>query len=105
MVSHELIDVITGAVTVEILPDVSSSGPTQDELRAYAAARRFEIETGGVTVGGSTVSTDRDSQAMITGAYTYVQAFGAMTVPFKAYANGVAAQPLWLVSRTYETAV
>ena len=28
-----------------------------------------------------------------------------MTVPFKAYANGVAAQPLWLVSRTYETAV
>lgn len=29
----------------------------------------------------------------------------SVTVPFKAYANGVAAQPLWLVNRTYDTAI
>ena len=46
--------------------------PTLDELkrqkRDTIAAARYEAETGGVTVAGVTVRTDRESQALITGA-------------------------------------
>jgi len=46
--------------------------PTLDELkrqkRDSIAAARYESETGGVEVAGVTVRTDRESQALITGA-------------------------------------
>lgn len=46
--------------------------PTFDELKAQKkaeiAAMRFEKETSGITVFGATIDTDRDSQALITGA-------------------------------------
>ena len=46
--------------------------PTFDELKtqkkADIAAARYVAETGGVTVSGATIDTDRDSQALITGA-------------------------------------
>ena len=32
------------------------------------AARRFQVETGGVTVEGVQINTDRDSQSLLTGA-------------------------------------
>lgn len=32
------------------------------------AARRFQVETGGVTVAGVQINTDRDSQSLLTGA-------------------------------------
>ncbi len=28
-----------------------------------------------------------------------------MTIPFEAYANGVAAQPLWVINRTFDTTI
>lgn len=42
-------------------------------LKDYAAQKRFEVETGGVTVGAIRVATDRESQALINGAYSAVQ--------------------------------
>jgi hypothetical protein len=36
--------------------------------RAAIAARRYEAETGGITVGGMAIDTGRDSQALIMGA-------------------------------------
>jgi len=59
------------------------------DLTAYAAAKRFEVETGGVTVNGATVDTSRESQAMITGAYTYSQAHPDETINFKAASGWV----------------
>ena len=59
------------------------------DLAAYAAARRYEVETGGITVGGSEVATDRVSQAMIGNAFSYVQASGAETVSYKTAAGFV----------------
>lgn len=56
---------------------------TADDLIAYAAAKRFSVETGGITVENSKVSTDRASQSLITGAYNYVQANPLATVNFK----------------------
>ena len=32
------------------------------------AARRFQVETGGVTVAGVQINTERDSQSLLTGA-------------------------------------
>lgn len=43
------------------------SAPAPD-WPALIAARRFKVETGGVTVGGIPVNTERDSQVLMTGA-------------------------------------
>lgn len=37
------------------------------ELAAY----RYALETGGITVGGADIDTDRPSQALVNGAYSY----------------------------------
>ncbi len=57
--------------------------PEAGQLRAYAASRRYAVETGGLTVDGATIATDRDSQSLISGAYAYVQAASVTTVSFK----------------------
>ncbi len=62
----------------------SQAPRSAEQLAAYAAARRYAIETGGITLpNGSQISTDRDSQALITGAWNYVQNSGATSVSFK----------------------
>lgn len=38
------------------------------DIPALIAARRYQAETSGITVNGMDVPTDRDSQAMVTGA-------------------------------------
>jgi hypothetical protein len=50
-------------------------GPTRkDVLKDYAYKKRKQIETGGITVGGGPVATDRDSQNMISNAVAYLNA-------------------------------
>lgn len=48
------------------------------------AAKRYEIETGGITVNGSTISTDRDSQAMLTSAWVIMQMTPNAVIDWKA---------------------
>ncbi|RAX42389.1 DUF4376 domain-containing protein [Rhizobium tropici] len=62
---------------------------TMADLVAYAAAKRFAVETGGIFVGGFSISTDRASQSLIIGAYNYVQANPDVTVKFKTAAGFV----------------
>lgn len=57
--------------------------PPPVDLAAYAAAKRFAVETGGVTVNGAHIATDRASQAMISGAYAFAQANPNETISFK----------------------
>lgn len=52
-------------------------------LVAYAATARYARETGGINVAGAPIATDRDSQALITGAYSYVLAKPDATIVFK----------------------
>lgn len=54
------------------------------DLVAYAAAKRFDVETRGITVSGTSIKTDRESQSKITGAYIYTQTNPEKTVMFKA---------------------
>lgn len=51
-----------------LAPDAPELNPPPD-LKAAAATARFAKESGGITVGGAPVATDRGSQAMLTGAY------------------------------------
>ncbi len=66
-------------------PDVSQSA----QLSAYAAARRYAVETGGIVVNGAPIATDRESQAMIGNAYAYVIASSAASVSYKTTAGFV----------------
>lgn len=58
--------------------------PSAGTLKAYAAAKRWQVETGGISVGGASIQTDRASQAMITGAFAYAQANPSASIAFKA---------------------
>ncbi len=44
--------------------------PTKAALKQAAADKRWLLETGGLAVNGATIKTDRESQALITGACT-----------------------------------
>jgi hypothetical protein len=60
-----------------------SAEPIAIDLFAYAAAKRYAVETGGIVFNGMSVMTDRQSQSLITGAYNYVDANPDVTVQFK----------------------
>lgn len=64
--------------------------PPPVDLKAYAADKRWRVETGGITVNGAAIQTDRDSQAMITGAVVYLNNNpDATSVRFKAESGWV----------------
>ena len=52
-------------------------------LDTYLAAKRFEFETGGITVGGQLIATDRESQALVNGAFNFVAQSPSTIVKFK----------------------
>jgi hypothetical protein len=93
----DVCDPETGAlVAYDLLPDVDLSGYVAKaaalavaNLVAYAAAKRYAVETGGIVVAGVKVATDRDSQAMIGNAFAYIQASNATSVRFKAASGWV----------------
>lgn len=66
--------------------------PEPADLAAYAAQRRWEVETGGVEVAGNTVATDRESQALINGAFNLVNAM-PQPIQFKAAGGFVTLAP------------
>jgi len=59
------------------------------DLVAYAANKRWRVETGGIMVGGMPVATDRESQSLITGAHAYVLANPDVTIKYKSGAGFV----------------
>lgn len=71
------------------LVEPSPPAPTKDDLLSYAAAKRWTVETGGITVNGASIDTSRDSQAMIANAYAYVTSSGAASISYKASSGWV----------------
>ena len=63
--------------------------PTAAGLAAYAATARYAKETAGILVAGAPIATDRDSQNLISGAYSYVLAKPDATINFKTAAGFV----------------
>lgn len=85
-------EVFPGVVGVESetanVGDVYESGlfhppapppPSEADLMAYAADLRWRIETGGISVAGTSVRTDEKSQAKITGAVQLLAADPTLT--------------------------
>lgn len=58
------IDVAGNPVLIDPPPVI----PTAEDHLAAIAARRYDAETSGTTVDGMPVNTERDSQALLTGA-------------------------------------
>jgi hypothetical protein len=59
--------------------------PTAADLANAAANKRFSLETGGITLGGAVIKTDRESQNLINGAAALLNADPTLTeVSFKA---------------------
>jgi hypothetical protein len=52
-------------------------------LKADAAARRWEVETGGITRNGAAIATDQVSQSKIGGALQLVQADPQLVIRWK----------------------
>lgn len=73
--------VVSKAASVEELASARA------ERKAAATARRYEVETGGITVGGQRIETDREAQAMIAGAKLYADANPDALIDWKG-ANG-----------------
>jgi hypothetical protein len=61
--------------------------PSAAGLTAYAAFVRYAKETGGITVSGVAMPTDRETQTQLAGANSYVQATPSATIQWK-LANG-----------------
>ncbi|MFD2677988.1 DUF4376 domain-containing protein [Camelimonas lactis] len=57
--------------------------PSQADLAAYAADKRWQAETGGITVAGVPVATDDRSKTMIMGARIKADADSSYTVGWK----------------------
>ena len=68
-------DIWTGS---EFTPPPAPS-PTVEELKIYAAFKRWQVESGGISVGGTSVRTDENSQSKITGAIQLLAADPTIT--------------------------
>lgn len=56
--------------------------PPKEQLSTYAADKRWQVETGGITVAGVPVATDDRSKIMIIGARVKADADPAFTTPW-----------------------
>ncbi len=68
-------------------PPPPAPPPSAADLYVAAVDKRWRVETGGISVGGVPVATDRESQSLITGAHAYVLTNPDVSIKFKA-ANG-----------------
>lgn len=82
-----------------VVPDLNAPGKWQQQqhswdvlkpaLLAHAAARRYDKEVGGISIAGAQIKTDRESQAMIAGAYAFMQDGPQKVLKFKTAAGFV----------------
>lgn len=68
-----------GAVEVARTRSWPPIGQSKAEKKAALAQRRWEVETGGLMLGGVIVRTDRESQALIAGKQLYLDKVPAAT--------------------------
>lgn len=75
---------VDGKLAEPAVPDLTIA-----QLTAYAATKRYAVETGGIVFNGAPIATDRESQSMAGNAHAYVQASGAASVSYKTAAGFV----------------
>ncbi len=76
---------VVGGVPVAPAPDLTARRAARlQELAAY----RYAVETGGIAVGGAAIATDRASQALVNGAYSYTLLNPAALIDWKTAGGG-----------------
>lgn len=68
----------------EIPAQMKTPADLKAEKKAAVAKLRYEKETGGISASGVLVKTDRESQAMLTGAWVRVQQEPTALIDWKA---------------------
>jgi hypothetical protein len=67
------VELVEGVPTlVALVPPAPTLADLKAAALAQLAARRWQVETSGVTVAGALIATDRESQATLNGALTYL---------------------------------
>jgi len=66
--------------------------PEPVDLTAYTANKRWQVETGGITIDGMPITTDRESQAMISSAFQVASVTG-QAIKFKTTSGFVELSP------------
>lgn len=89
VVGDELMVPAEFAAEVAAMDPDHMPAPTKAELLAHAADKRWRVETGGIAVGGASLDTSRESQSMITGAYSFSQANPTVAISYKAASGWV----------------
>lgn len=79
----------TDAALQEVLTQHELHLSAGSGLRAYAADKRWRVETGGINVGGAPIATDDRSKTMIMGARIKADADPDYTVGWKTEAGFV----------------
>ncbi|WP_298032479.1 DUF4376 domain-containing protein [uncultured Desulfovibrio sp.] len=77
-------------------PEAHSVKDAKAVARERIAARRYKAEIGGIVAGGMPIPTDRDSQALITGATTGSLIDPAQIVRWKTGAVGADGGPVFV---------
>lgn len=72
-----------------VLTEPAPAAATHRDLAGYAAAKRYAVEVGGVSIGGIGMPTDRDTQAKLTAAFLLAQANPTTTFSWKTSAGFV----------------
>jgi len=84
---------LVNGILIELTPEeeaewLDAQVVSPDEVKARRiselASYRFQKETAGITLSGMTIETDRQSQALITGAWSFSQLNPAVLVDWKA---------------------
>lgn len=78
-----------GGVQITYTAAALDPADARANLKAYAARKRFEVETGGLTINGVQVATDRESQSLINGAYALIQREPERLIKWKALSGFV----------------
>jgi len=95
---EEYVKAKAGGLVRSIVNDVWVDRPLPVRLPAQAraeklaalAAHRYAVETGGLVVGETRIETDRESQAMLTGAWVRVQQAPELQIDWKGSSGWVA---------------
>lgn len=73
LITYDGTHIVGPQPVINKLSAVDMNAAKKADLIAYAAAKRYAIETGGIMVGSMEVSTDRQTQQMINGAFNMAQ--------------------------------
>jgi len=78
---------VLASFDAEAPPEPDPQAPVLD-LKAYAAAKRYVVESGGIVFNAKAIATDRDSQARICATVSYLEQNPALSVEWKTADGG-----------------